>query len=70
MAGEDDPYAGNRQQSAEDFFSSGDDHGFAPFCCAIDLKSNIQVSVFGQLSVSVWRESPSVQIRQSPRLLI
>jgi hypothetical protein len=30
MAGEDDPYSGNRQQSPKDFFSRGDDHGFAP----------------------------------------
>jgi hypothetical protein len=30
VAGEDDRCSGNRQQSPKDFFSRGDDHGFAP----------------------------------------
>jgi hypothetical protein len=44
MACEDDPYSGNRQQSPKDFFSRGDDHGFAPSRGPVKL-ANIATSL-------------------------
>jgi hypothetical protein len=61
MAGEDDPYAGNRQQSPKDFFSKGDDHWLAPFA-----RRAIYQSGFPAVPPAFAAEGPeSCQGRQS-----